>query len=116
MTVLEAIQKGAEFLARKEIDSPRLQSELLLAHVLNMPRLRLYMQFEQPLTEAQADAVRELLVRRGDHEPLQHITGATSFCGLPMIVTPAVLIPRPETEVLAEDAGNFLIGIDGATA
>src|SRR6185436_11275717 len=108
MTVLEAINKGAEFLTRKGIDSPRLQSELLLAHLLNLPRLRLYLEFERQLTEAQSNQFRDLLVRRGNHEPLQHIIGSTSFCGLPMIVTPAVLIPRPETEVLAEHAWNFL--------
>ncbi|HEY6228519.1 MAG TPA: peptide chain release factor N(5)-glutamine methyltransferase [Verrucomicrobiae bacterium] len=108
MTVLEAINKGAEFLARKTIESPRLQSELLLAHILNLPRLRLYLEFERALNDAQADEFRELLVRRGNHEPLQHIIGSTSFCGLPMIVTPAVLIPRPETEVLAEQVWTFL--------
>src|ERR1051325_11337672 len=115
MTVLEAINKGAEFLARKTIESPRLQSELLLAHILNLPRLRLYLEFERALNDAQADEFRELLVRRGNHEPLQHITGSTSFCGLPMIVTPAVLIPRPETEVLAEQVWTFLDQLGGET-
>jgi release factor glutamine methyltransferase len=116
MTVLEAINKGADFLTRKEIDSPRLQSELLLAHILNLPRLRLYLQFERKLSEEQANQLRELLVRRGNHEPLQHIIGSTSFCGLPIVVTPAVLIPRPETEVLAEQAWTFLDSIAGETA
>jgi release factor glutamine methyltransferase len=116
MTVLEAINKGTEFLTRKEIESPRLQSELLLAHVLNLARLRLYLEFERPLTEAQATAVRDLLIRRGNHEPLQHLTGSTSFCGLPMIVTSAVLIPRPETEVLAEHAWTFLNSINRASS
>jgi release factor glutamine methyltransferase len=115
MTVLEAINKGAEFLARKTIESARLQSELLLAHLLNLPRLKLYLQFERALNDAQANEFRELLVRRGNHEPLQHITGSTSFCGLPMIVTPAVLIPRPETESLAEQAWTFLNGVEGET-
>ena len=115
MTVLEAINKGAEFLTRKGIESPRLQSELLLAHILNLPRLRLYLQFERQISEAQANEFREMLVRRGNHEPLQHIVGATSFCGMPIIVTPAVLIPRPETEVLAEQAWTFLNSIQGET-
>jgi release factor glutamine methyltransferase len=108
MTVLEAIQKGTEFLGRKEIESARLQSELLLAHILNLPRLRLYLEFERKLNEEQSNSFREMLVRRGNRVPLQHIVGSTSFCGLPMLVTPAVLIPRPETEVLAEHAWNFL--------
>lgn len=116
MTVLEAINKGAEFLTRKEIESPRLNSELLLAHVLGLPRLRLYLEFERKLSEEQANELRELILRRGNHEPLQHITGSTSFCGLPIVVTPAVLIPRPETEALAELVWRFLEGIEGETA
>lgn len=115
MTVLEAINKGAEFLTRKGIESPRLQSELLLAHLLGLPRLRLYLDFERKLSEQQANELRELLVRRGNHEPLQHIIGSTSFCGLPILVSPAVLIPRPETEVLAELAWKFLNEIKGET-
>ena len=115
MTVLEAINKGAEFLTRKSIDSPRLQSELLLAHILDLPRLRLYLEFERQLTEAQSNQFRELLVRRGNHEPLQHIVGSTSFCGLPIIVSAAVLIPRPETEVLAEQAWTFLNSLPNET-
>jgi len=111
MTVLEAINKGAEFLTRKSIESPRLQSELLLAEILSLPRLRLYLEFERQLTETQANQFREFLVRRGNHEPLQHIVGSTSFCGLPMIVSRAVLIPRPETEVLAEQVWTFLNSI-----
>src|SRR4051812_22036715 len=111
MTVLEAINKGAEFLARKDLDSPRLQSELLLAHILSLPRLRLYLEFERQLTENQSHQLRQLLVRRSNHEPLQHIVGSISFCGLPIIVTSAVLIPRPETEVLAAQAWTFLNSI-----
>lgn len=108
MTVLEAIQKGADFLARKDVESPRLNAELLLAHLLKLERLRLYLQFERNLTEAESDQFRELLVRRGKREPLQHITGSTSFCGLQIAVTNAALVPRPETELLAEQAWSFL--------
>jgi release factor glutamine methyltransferase len=115
MTVLEAINKGAEFLTRKGIDSPRLQGELLLAYLLNLPRLRLYLEFERHLSESQANQFRDFLVRRGNHEPLQHITGSTSFCGLPILVTAAVLIPRPETEVLAEHVWTFLNSIQNET-
>jgi release factor glutamine methyltransferase len=115
MTVLEAINKGAEFLTRKEIESPRLQSELLLAQVLNLARLRLYLEFERSLTEPQANQFRDFLVRRGNREPLQHIVGSTSFCGLSMIVSGTVLIPRPETETLAEQAWTFLNSIPGET-
>ena len=115
MTVLEAINRGAEFLTRKGIESARLQAELLLSYILNLPRLRLYLEFERQITEAQSNQFRDFLVRRGNHEPLQHIVASTSFCGLPIIVTPAVLIPRPETEVLAEHAWTFLNQIEADT-
>jgi release factor glutamine methyltransferase len=82
---------------------------------LGLPRLRLYLDFERKLSEEQSNQLRELLVRRGNYEPLQHIVGSTSFCGLPIIVTPAVLIPRPETETLAELAWKFLEAIEGET-
>ncbi len=110
MTVLEVIQKSADFLAKKGVDSPRLQIELLLAHTLKIPRLNLYLNFERSLSKAEADLVRQMVKRRGSREPLQHILGSTSFCGLEMRVTPAVLVPRPETELLAERAWLFLNG------
>lgn len=108
MTVLEAIQRGAEFLARKGVDSPRLQAELLLAHVLKLPRMRLYLNFERPLTAAEVDELRGLMQRRGRREPLQHLVGSTSFCGFELAVNRHVLVPRPETEVLAELGWQFL--------
>lgn len=108
MTVLEVIQRSTEFLAKKGVDSPRLQTELLLAHLLRLPRMRLYLDFERPLTEGELAAFRELIRRRGKREPLQHITGSTSFCGLEFAVDSRVLIPRPETELLAERGWLFL--------
>ena len=108
MTVLEAIQKSTEFLAKKGVESPRLQTELLLAHLLKLPRMKLYLNFERVLTPAETDALREFIKRRGQHEPLQHITGSTSFCGLEMAVNRHALVPRPETELLAEAGWQFL--------
>jgi release factor glutamine methyltransferase len=108
VTVLESIQRSADFLTRKGVESPRLQAELLLAHLLRLPRMQLYLRFEQLLDTAQVDALRELMRRRGQREPLQHIVGGTSFCGLDLIVGPQVLIPRPETEMLAEQAWQWL--------
>lgn len=112
MTVLEVIQKSAEFLAKRGVDSPRLQAELLLAHVLKLPRMKLYLNFERALTEAEADATRELVKRRGQREPLQHIVGTTSFCGFEIAVNRQVLVPRPETELLAEFGWQFLSTIN----
>ena len=108
VTVLEAIQRSTEFLARKGVDSPRLQTELLLAHLLRQPRMRLYLDFERVLTPAEVDGFRKLIQRRGQREPLQHIAGSASFCGLEIAVNRDVLIPRPETELLAERGWTFL--------
>jgi release factor glutamine methyltransferase len=108
MTVLEAIQKSADFLGKKNVESPRLQTELLLAHLLKMPRMKLYLNFDRVLTTSETDALRELIKRRGQREPLQHITGSTSFCGFEIAVNRHVLVPRPETEMLAELGWQFL--------
>lgn len=113
MTVLEVIQRSTEFLAKRNVDSPRLHAELLLAHVLRLPRMRLYLDFDRALTPEQLDTVRGVVKRRGQREPLQHIVGSTSFCGLELEVSPDVLIPRPETELLAERGWKFLAGLGG---
>jgi release factor glutamine methyltransferase len=108
VTVLEVIKRSTEYLARKAVDSPRLQMELLLAHVLKIPRLNLYLDFDRQLSEAELQMLRTLVKRRAEREPLQYILGTTSFCGIELAVTPAVLIPRPETELLVEQAWQFL--------
>jgi len=113
MNVLEAIQRSSEFLARKGVDSPRLQIELLLAHVLQVPRLKLYLNFERVLAEPEVSSLRAMVQRRGQREPLQHILGSTSFCGYEMAVNRQVLVPRPETELLAEQAWQWLLGRRG---
>jgi release factor glutamine methyltransferase len=108
VTVLEAIQKSADFLAKRGVESPRLQTELLLAHLLKMPRMNLYLNFERALSPAETDALRELVMRRSKREPLQHIVGSTSFCGFEITVNRHALVPRPETELLAEEGWKFL--------
>jgi release factor glutamine methyltransferase len=108
MTVLEAIQKSADFLAKKGVEPSRLQAELLLAHLLKLPRMKLYLNFERGLTPAETDALRESVKRRGQREPLQHIVGSTSFCGYEIAVNRHALVPRPETEMLAELGWQFL--------
>jgi release factor glutamine methyltransferase len=115
VTVLEAIQKSTEFLGKKNVESPRLQSELLLAHLLKMPRMKLYLNFDRVLTVAETDALRELVKRRGLREPLQHIVGTTSFCGCEIAVNRHALVPRPETELLAECGWQFLSTLNLST-
>jgi release factor glutamine methyltransferase len=112
VTVLEAIQKSAEFLAKKNVESPRLQVELLLAHLLKLPRMKSYLNFERALSPTEIDSLRELVKRRGQREPLQHIIGSTSFCGHEIAVNHHTLVPRPETELLAEEGWIFLSTIN----
>ena len=108
MTVLEIIQRSTEFLQQKGVESPRLQIEWMLAHVLQMPRLKLYLNFDRALVEPELNRLRDMVRRRAAREPLQHILGTTSFCGLEMKCSRAALIPRPETEILAEHGWKFL--------
>jgi release factor glutamine methyltransferase len=86
----------------KGIDSPRLEAELLLAHVLGRDRVYLYTHFEQPLSESEREAYRGLIKRRAGHEPLAYIVGSREFFSRSFKVSPAVLIPRPETEHVVE--------------
>jgi release factor glutamine methyltransferase len=108
VTILEVIQRSTEFLTKKGVSSPRLQVELLISHVLKMPRMQIYLSFERPLSEADVATLRDMVQRRGNREPLQYIIGNVQFCAWELMVTPAVLIPRPETEILAEKGWKFL--------
>jgi release factor glutamine methyltransferase len=108
VTVLEAIQRSTDFLQKRGVESPRLQTELLLAHRLKIPRMKLYLNFDRVLTAEETDDFRELIKRRGQREPLQHITDSTSFCGFEITVNRHALVPRPETEILAELGWTFL--------
>jgi release factor glutamine methyltransferase len=116
VTILEVINRGTDFLTKKGVPSPRLQVESLLAHVLQMPRMKLYLSFERKLTQEQLDAMRPLTQRRASREPLQYIVGTAPFCALELAVNKHVLIPRPETELLAERAWKFLKEFGGEPA
>jgi release factor glutamine methyltransferase len=102
ITVLESINRSSEFLKNKGIESPRINAELLLAHILNCKRLNLYLAFDRPLTEEELEKYRSLLKRRINFEPLQYIIGKVEFYGIDFIVNSSVLIPRQETEILVE--------------
>jgi release factor glutamine methyltransferase len=103
-TILEMLQWGASYLAEKGFDESRLTIELLLGHVLNLKRIQLYTSFDKPLTEAELALFKALLQRRLQREPLQYIVGSTEFMGRKFAVDRRVLIPRPETEVVVEQA------------
>ncbi len=102
LTILEIIKKTTEFFEKKEIESPRLNAELLVGHALGLKRMQLYLQFERPLAEPELEKIRPLVRRRGAREPLQYIVGTVEFSGLTLKVDVRALIPRPETEYLVE--------------
>lgn len=103
-TLIDYLQATTEHFRKHGIDSPRLEAEMLLAHVLGIPRIQLYVRFEQPLKPDEIDRFRELVKRRGRHEPVQYILGKREFWSLELAVERGVLIPRPDTEVLIEEA------------
>jgi release factor glutamine methyltransferase len=103
-TIGELLKVSADYLKQKGIDSPRLSAEILLAHQLHLTRVKLYLQHDQPLTEQEVEGYRALVRRRLSREPVQYITGTQEFWSMEFIVNPSVLIPRPETEVLLEQA------------
>ncbi len=92
-----------EFFARKDLDSPRLCAELLLAHVIGCERMRLYMDTDRPATPQELTQLRALVERAGRHEPIQYLLGEAWFFTRCFTVTPATLIPRPSTERIVEE-------------
>ncbi len=109
-TVLELINWSKDYLEEKGFDNARLEVELLLGHVLNLPRIELYLQFERQMKAGELAAFKALFKRRLTGEPVQYVTGTAAFMLGEFEVTRAVLIPRPETEALTEVALRLLGG------
>ena len=104
MQVGEALTSAASQLRTQGVESPRLDAELLLAHVLGVNRAAILTWPERRLTPKQLTRFRDLVARRAAREPLAYVLGQREFFGLGFVVSPAVLIPRPETELLVEHA------------
>jgi release factor glutamine methyltransferase len=104
LTVLEVLKLASAHFQKHGSESARLDAEVLLAHALGLRRLDLYLKFDRPLSEAELVEYRTLTAKRAKGEPVAYLVGHKEFMGLDFIVSPAVLIPNPDTEVLVQRA------------
>ncbi len=111
-TILAVLKWTTGYFQEKGVPEPRASAEVLLAHTLGLSRLDLYLRHDQPLTPEELTAFRALIRRRAQGEPTAYLTGHKEFWSLDFLVTPATLIPRPETEVLVE--GVIAVAQQGA--
>jgi len=103
-TVMRLLRRTSAYLTEKGVDKARLDAEVLLAHSLGLTRVELYLNFDRPLTSPELDLFRELVRRRAAFEPVAYIIGVKEFYSLELEVDPRVLIPRPETELVVDEA------------
>lgn len=104
MTIVEVVKLSTDYLQRHGSDSSRLDAEVLLAHSLGLRRLDLYLKFDRTLKEDELSVYRGLVARRAKGEPVAYLVGHKEFMGLDFEVTPDVLVPNPDTEVLVQSA------------
>lgn len=113
-TLIDVLRLSTTYLGGHGSTSARLDSELLCAQALGLRRIDLYLQFDRPLDAGELTSIRELVRRRGRGEPVAYITGTREFYGRPFGVTPDVLVPRPDTETLVQQAVALLRAGPGA--
>ena len=109
-TIGRILKWTEQYFGTKGVESPRLDAEVLLSHVLKKERIYLYVHFDQPLEAAELAAYKELIKQRVNHVPVAYLLGQKEFMGLTFKVTPATLIPRPDTEILVQAAVERLRG------
>lgn len=103
MNIKELLDTTVEYFKKYGLKEPRLDAEVLLAHVLKKERIQLYVDFDQPLNESELAEYRQLVCLRARHHPVAYLLGKKEFMSLEFIVNEDVLIPRPETEELVEN-------------
>jgi release factor glutamine methyltransferase len=113
-TVARIIDWTTAHLRKYGSESPRLEAEILLAHARNCPRIQLYVQYNEPLSDEERSVMRDLVRRRAQSEPVAYLVGHREFFGLNFRVTPDVLIPRPETETLVLELITAAKSLPGA--
>ena len=104
MTIVEVLKLSADYLQKHGSESARLDAEVLLAQALGLRRLDLYLKFDQAMHDPELSAYRALVARRAKGEPVAYLVGHKEFMGLDFEVTPDVLVPNPDTEVLVQRA------------
>ncbi len=111
MTVLEALNWATDYLRDRGVENPRLHAELLLAHALRLSKEKLYIHLNDGIRKEARQTLEDLIRRRTSGEPLQYLLGHQEFWSIDLKVDPRVLIPRPETEHLVEEALSILVNI-----
>ncbi|MBL7214371.1 MAG: peptide chain release factor N(5)-glutamine methyltransferase [Phycisphaerae bacterium] len=107
-TIKKLLEWISEYFETNGVDSPRLSAELLLCHILKLERIQLYTLYDRVVQADQLTALRALVKRGAEHEPIAYLVGRCEFYSLPLKITPDCLIPRPETEHLVERSVDFL--------
>jgi release factor glutamine methyltransferase len=107
-TIIKLLKWTTSYFESHDIAGPRIEAEIILAHVLQVQRIDLYLQYDQPLSSNELSQFKKLIKRRINKEPVAYIVGSKEFWSMDFMVTKDVLIPRPETEFLVEAAINLL--------
>ncbi len=106
--LVEVLLSTTAWFKERGIPSARLDAELLIGHVLGLDRVKVYLNFDRPFADDELERLRPLVRRRGNREPLAWILGEKEFYGRDFVVTPGVLVPRPDTETLIEAALEWI--------